>query len=77
MWVAPQQRGRGLGGAIVDAVVAWARAEGHSRLLLGVGDDNAAAIALYASRGFEPTGVTSTLPPPREHILEHERALVL
>lgn len=77
MWVAPEQRGRGLGGAIVDTVVAWARAEGHARILLDVGDGNAAAIALYASRGFEPTGTTSTLPPPRDHLLEHERALVL
>ena len=77
MWVAPALRGRGVGGALVDAVIAWARAAGYERLLLEVGDANEAAIQLYASRGFEPTGGVGNLPAPREHILEHERALWL
>jgi len=74
MWVAPEARGRGLGGALVDAVVAWARAGGYRRVLLDVADANAAAIRLYEGRGFVPTGVKGTLPPPREHIPEHQRA---
>ncbi|MCY1013959.1 GNAT family N-acetyltransferase [Nannocystis pusilla] len=74
MWIAPTARGQGVGDALVDAVVAWARAEGLRRLVLEVGDANAAAIALYARNGFVPTGVTGSLPPPRMHIREHQRA---
>lgn len=77
MWVAPDQRGTGLGGALVDAVVGWARGLGRRRLLLDVADANRDAIRLYASRGFRPTGVVGSLPPPREHVPEHQRALVL
>jgi ribosomal protein S18 acetylase RimI-like enzyme len=77
MWVAPSQRGRGIAGELVDAVVAWARASRFERVLLDVADANAAAIALYASKGFEPTGVTGSLPAPREHVAEHQRSLEL
>ena len=77
MWVAPSHRGRGIGGALVDAVVAWARARGSGRLLLDVADANAPAIALYERKGFQPTGVTGTLPAPREHLTEHQRSLDL
>jgi GNAT superfamily N-acetyltransferase len=77
MWVAPGQRGKGVGEALVDAVADWARSMGFTRLLLDVADENGPAIALYARMGFEPTGETSALPFPREHILEHERALEL
>jgi GNAT superfamily N-acetyltransferase len=77
MWVAPGARGHRIAGRLVDAVVAWARGRGCRRVLLGVGDYNLAAIRLYESKGFLPTGVHSTLPPPREHVTEHERALEL
>ena len=77
MWVAPEARGKGVGDALIDSVIAWARGEGFSRLLLEVGDHNEPAIALYARKGFRPTGATSTLPPPRTHVPEHERALEL
>ncbi|MDC0668038.1 GNAT family N-acetyltransferase [Nannocystis radixulma] len=74
LWVTPTARGRGVGAALVDAVVDWAGAEALHRLVLDVGDHNAAAIALYARKGFMPTGVTGTLPPPRTHVREHQRA---
>jgi ribosomal protein S18 acetylase RimI-like enzyme len=77
MWVAPEARGQGVGGALIDAVVAYARSNGASRLLLDVGDHNQQAIALYARKGFEPTGETGTLPAPRHHIREHQRELRL
>ncbi len=77
MWVAPEARDRGIGGALVDAVVAWARAGGYGRVLLDVADANDTAIRLYAGRGFVPTGVTGCLPAPREHVLEHQRGLRL
>ena len=77
MWVAPEVRRLGVGGALVDAVIDWARSIGVNRLLLEVGDHNPPAIALYARKGFEPNGELSTLPPPREHIGEHQRELNL
>ena len=77
MWVAPETRGTGVGGALIDAVIAWAREGNYARILLDVADQNTAAVALYASRGFVPTGKTGTLPPPRHHVTEHERELVL
>jgi GNAT superfamily N-acetyltransferase len=77
MWVAPESRRTGFGANLVDAVVEWAKSHGVSRLLLDVADHNAPAIALYKKKGFEPNGEVSTLPPPREHIREHQRELLL
>lgn len=77
VWVAPDGRGRGVGDALMRGCIEAARAAGYARLVLDVGDDNAPAIALYARHGFEPTGEVSALAPPREHITEHQRALVL
>lgn len=77
MWVAPEVRGRGCGGALVDAVVGWARDGDYARIFLDVADGNAPAIALYRSKGFVRTGESGCLPAPREHISEHERVLVL
>lgn len=77
MWVAPDARGRGVGDALMVAAIEVARARGFTRIVLDVGDDNAPAIALYARHGFVPTGRTSTLPAPRQHVAEHERALLL
>lgn len=77
MWVEPGARGSDVAAALVESVVSWARGAGYARVLLDVADDNAPAIRLYARMGFEPTGVTGSLPAPRDHILEHERALEL
>lgn len=76
-WVASEVRGRGLAVRLVDAVIQWARSANYPRLILEVGDDNLAAIRLYERCGFVPTGRKGTLPPPRTHISEHERALDL
>ena len=77
MWVAPEARGQGVGNALIDAVIAHARASGAIRLLLDVGDHNQQAIALYARKGFKPNGQTGSLPAPRHHIREHQRELRL
>lgn len=77
MWVAREARGVGAGDALVQAVVGWARSNGYERVVLDVGDWNEPAIALYVRHGFETTGVVCTLPPPRDHVTEHQRALVL
>lgn len=73
MWVAPEARRLGVGKRLVDAVLAWAREAGYPSILLDVGDENPAAVALYASKGFEPTGVTTTMPAPRDPVTEHQR----
>lgn len=55
MYVTPVFRGRGVGRALLDAVIAHARAFAHLRnLKLSVTAPNTAAIALYRSRGFIP-----------------------
>jgi len=77
MWVAPEARERGVGTALVQAVIAWARNENYKRIVLDVGDDNTAAMSLYAACGFSATGKSGSLPPPRQHIREHECALLL
>lgn len=77
MWTAPDARGKGIGTALVHAVIGWARDRAFERLALDVADTNEPAIALYAKCGFVPTGEVSTLPPPRTHITEHRRLLKL
>jgi ribosomal protein S18 acetylase RimI-like enzyme len=77
LWVAPEARCRGVGSALVEAVVEWSRSEGFSDLLLNVADDNDAAIRLYEALGFAPTGRTSTFPAPRDHLVKHQRRLML
>ena len=77
MWVAPEARRSGVGGRLIRAVIAWARAAGYPRLLLEVGDSNTPAIATYRALGFAPTGRRGAMPAPRDHIAEHELALEL
>ncbi|HTT00280.1 MAG TPA: GNAT family N-acetyltransferase [Streptosporangiaceae bacterium] len=55
MWVRPQARGRGLGQALVGAVIGWARARGAVRVHLWVAENNDNARLLYERCGFRPT----------------------
>ena len=77
MWTAPEARRKGIGGSLISAVIAWAQDRGYGAIALDVADQNAAAIAAYARFGFQATGDVGTLPPPRTHIKEHRRRLVL
>jgi len=56
MGVAPAHRGRGLGGQLLDALVADAREAGLPGLSLSVEDGNDRARALYEHRGFVLAG---------------------
>jgi putative acetyltransferase len=59
MYVMPQERGRGVGRAILNAIEAEARALGLSRLVLETGVRQTEAQALYQKAGFsriEPFG---------------------
>ena len=52
--VVPSRRGRGIGGALLTALVDRARAEGHPGLSLCVDRLNEGAITVYRRHGFEP-----------------------
>lgn len=61
MWVDPRLRGRGAGARLFDTAVAFLRDRGCSEIHLSVTETNAAAIALYQSRGFVLTGESEPL----------------
>lgn len=56
MMVARQHRGQGIGGRLLDEGLRWARESRLHKVDLGVWPHNAAAIALYRSRGFTVEG---------------------
>ena len=56
MAVAAAHRGIGIGGALLDASVAWCRAAELSKINCQVWPHNGAAQALYRSRGFTVEG---------------------
>lgn len=51
--VRDSHRGRGLGSALFDDLVAWSTSRGASAIMLEVRADNEPAQALYRSRGFD------------------------
>jgi putative acetyltransferase len=52
MFVAPEARGRGVGGRILAALEAEARRLGASKLVLETGHEQPEAVALYTRAGF-------------------------
>ncbi len=78
MWVAPEARRRGVGGALIAAVIGWARGLGKAEVLLHARDYNSAAIALYEREGFRATGEVVVEPAPEQHLreLEFRRSLL-
>lgn len=54
--VAPADRRKGCGKALLEVIVAAAREAGVRRLFLEVDIGNPSAAALYRARGFEPVG---------------------
>jgi ribosomal protein S18 acetylase RimI-like enzyme len=57
MWVAPFARGRGVGDALVTAVIEWAKEQGQSRVALDVMETNRHAANLYLRHGFVDVGL--------------------
>ena len=63
----PDYRRRGVGRALVAALLDYAKANGFRRVSLEVRVSNAAAIALYESLGFAPCGTRKNFyASPRE-----------
>ena len=56
MWVAPFARGQGVGDALIRGVIAWAREQYVTRVVLAVRNDNKPAVALYSRHGFIDSG---------------------
>jgi [ribosomal protein S18]-alanine N-acetyltransferase len=54
--VAPARRGEGIGGRLLDHLLATLDGQGGANIYLEVRDSNAAAQALYRSRGFTAAG---------------------
>ena len=71
LYVAPRARGRGVGEALVRAVLEEARHLGKAEVVLEVGGHNGPAIALYERCGFVRTGATAAH-PRREDLHELE-----
>ena len=55
LYVRPQFRGRGLGRALLEKIIALAHERGYCKVTLEVREDNIAAQKLYQSLGFEDT----------------------
>lgn len=70
--VDPGHRRRGLGGMLVDAVIAQLHGRPYDRYTLEVRVSNHAAIRLYRSRGFVDSGVR-----PRYYSDNQEDALIM
>ena len=62
MWVAKDARGQGIGKALVDAVIAWAREERAHTVVLTVTSNNDTAMRFYEGLGFGRTGRTEPYP---------------
>jgi RimJ/RimL family protein N-acetyltransferase len=56
MAIAREWRGRGVGSALMERAIEWAREEGLHKLSLGVFAHNAAGLALYRKYGFVEDG---------------------
>lgn len=66
MWVAPEKRGQGVGRALLDAAIAWARSVGARAVVLDVTIGNGEAAHLYQAAGFVATGSVKPLRPGSE-----------
>jgi ribosomal protein S18 acetylase RimI-like enzyme len=57
MYVEPEAAGRGIGRALVDALLAQARIDGLESIVLTVTETNSAAVKLYERCGFRSFGI--------------------
>jgi GNAT superfamily N-acetyltransferase len=56
LFVVPERWGEGIGGALLDALLAEAKKRDCTRIHLWTHEDNERSHRLYRGRGFSPTG---------------------
>jgi ribosomal protein S18 acetylase RimI-like enzyme len=76
MWVAPEARGQGVAGALLDEALRWATERGAQAMQLGVTCTNAEALRLYERAGFVEAGVREPLRPGSD-LMEQRMRLTL
>ena len=77
-WVAPEQRGTGIGAALVTAITDWAKSQGVKTLQAWVVEDNYPAVRFYEKLGFLDTGQRQPhTPEPTKQIKLLACALIL
>jgi GNAT superfamily N-acetyltransferase len=70
LWVAPRQRGTGLGRRLMEVVTEWATQKHAGLLGLGVTEMNTSALQFYEHLGYTDTGMRFPWPPdPSKHII--------
>ncbi len=76
VWVAPEQRGKGLGKSLVAWAVNWARDQGYRKVKLEVAESNARARHIYEELGFwtERRFMGKVLEESKVVTSRHERA---
>ena len=62
LWVAPRQRGTGLGRRLMDAVTEWAVSWGAEQVALGVKETNLSVLEFYGHLGYADTGMRLQVP---------------
>lgn len=63
LWVAPRQRGTGLGKRLMAAATEWAQQKHAGLVALGVTEMNTQAIGFYKHLGYSDSGVRVPWPP--------------
>ncbi len=75
LYVDPECWGRGVGRALLDAVLAAAARLGYEEIFLWTFEGNERALALYEPAGFEPDGATRPFAPTGTATLRMRRPL--
>jgi GNAT superfamily N-acetyltransferase len=63
MWVDPRHRGAGAGRMLLEGIIAWAKVQRVSSVILGVTCGHGPARRLYERVGFKPVGEPQPLRP--------------
>ncbi|HEX2556070.1 MAG TPA: GNAT family N-acetyltransferase [Microvirga sp.] len=70
VYLAPERRGRGLGRALMAALIARARAQGRHVMVAGIGLPNDPSVALHRTLGFTEAGTLREIGRKAGHWLD-------
>jgi len=57
LWVAPRQRGTGLGRKLMGGVARWAEEQGMDQIFVGITHTNLGVVKFYEHLGYHDTGI--------------------